>query len=189
MALVCIYIYISISREDYVLLPLLTFSLFDVPGLVTMSGQGSSSSSGGGSLQQMQASSLPGGGYQPMDCESSPRHTGSRRAITTGYPSTSATGVPVSAPMSMQSMDSSLIQSSLGSYNSLILPGIPHLPAMMTSPMIQQQNFYNYGYSATDTHGMVRQPSTVSSGNQRDPEREDSPMVGVCVQQSPVAIH
>lgn len=153
-----------------------------------MSGQGSSSSSGGGgSLQQMQASSLPGG-YQPMDCDSSPRHTGSRRAITTGYP-TSASGVPASAPMSMQSMDSSLIQSSLGSYNSLILPGIPHLPAMMTSPMIQQQNFYNYGYSATDTHGMVRQPSTVSSGNQRDPEREDSPMVGVCVQQSPVAIH
>ncbi|KAL6267459.1 hypothetical protein P5V15_000535 [Pogonomyrmex californicus] len=160
-------------------------------GLVTMSGQGSSSSSsgGGGSLQQMQASSLPGGSYQPMDCESSPRHTGSRRAITTGYPSTSATGVPASAPMSMQSMDSSLIQSSLGSYNSLILPGIPHLPAMMTSPMIQQQNFYNYGYPTTDTHSMVRQPSTVSSGKQRDPEREDSPMVGVCVQQSPVAIH
>ncbi|XP_070156179.1 serine/threonine-protein kinase minibrain [Polyergus mexicanus] len=161
-------------------------------GLVTMSGQGGSgSSSSGGSLQQMQASSLPGGGYQPMDCESSPRHTGSRRAITTGYPSTSA-GAPASAPMttSMQSMDSSLIQSSLGSYNSLILPNIPHLPAMMTSPMIQQQNFYNYGYSTADAHGMVRQPSTVSTGNQRDPaEREDSPMVGVCVQQSPVAIH
>lgn len=153
-----------------------------------MSGQGSSSSSSGGSLQQMQASSLPGGGYQPMDCESSPRHTGSRRAtITTGYSSTSATGVLASAPMSMQSMDSSLIQSSLGSYNSLILPAIPHLPAMMTSPMIQQQNFYNYGYTATDGHGIVRQPSTVPSGNQRDPDREDSPMVGVCVQQSPVA--
>lgn len=157
-----------------------------------MSGQGSGGSSSGGSSLQMQASSLPGG-YQPMDCESSPRHSGSRRAITTGYPSTSSSatgGVPASsAPMSMQSMDSSLIQSSLGSYNSLILPGIPHLPAMMTSPMIQQQNFYNYGYSTTDTHGMVRQPSTVSTGNQRDPEREDSPMVGVCVQQSPVAIH
>jgi len=171
-----------------------------------MSGQGGGSSSsssgggggGGGGLQQMQTSSLPGSGsgggsggsYQPMDCESSPRHTAGRRAITTGYPSTSsATGVPASAPMSMQSMDSSLIQSSLGSYNSLILPGIPHLPAMMTSPMIQQQNFYNYSYSANDAHGMVRQPSTVSTGNQRDPEREDSPMVGVCVQQSPVAIH
>lgn len=164
-------------------------SFFHVPGLVTMSGQGSGGSSGGSSLQ-LQASSLPGG-YQPMDCESSPRHSGSRRAITTGYPSTSsATGVPASsAPMSMQSMDSSLIQSSLGSYNSLILPGIPHLPAMMTSPMIQQQKFYNYGYSTADTHGIVRQPSTVSTGNQRDPEREDSPMVGVCVQQSPVAIH
>lgn len=60
---------------------------------------------------------------------------------------------------------------------------------MMTSPMIQQQNFYNYGYSTTDAHGIVRQPSTVSTGKQRDPEREDSPMVGVCVQQSPVAIH
>lgn len=169
----------------------LSFSLFRVPGLVTMSGQGSGGNSSGGSSLQMQASSLPGG-YQPMDCESSPRHSGSRRAITTGYPSasSSSTGVPASsASMSMQSMDSSLIQSSLGSYNSLILPGLPHLPAMMTSPMIQQQNFYNYGYSKTDTHGMVRQPSTVSTGNQRDPEREDSPMVGVCVQQSPVAIH
>lgn len=171
----------------------LIFFFFDVPGLVTMSGQGGS---GGGSLQQIQTSSLPGGGYQPMDCESSPRHTGGggRRAITTGYPSTSAGAAASSAPMttSMQSssMDSSLIQSSLGSYNSLILPNIPHLPAMMTSPMIQQQNFYNYGYSTADAHGMVRQPSTVSTGNQRDPaEREDSPMVGVCVQQSPVAIH
>lgn len=167
----------------------LTFSvsLLHIPGLVTMSGQGSGgSSSSGGSSQQMQASSLPGG-YQPMECESSPRHTGSRRAITTGYPSTSSsTGVPASsAPMSMQSMDNSLIQSSLG-YKSLI---IPHLPAMITTPMIQQQNFYTYGYTKTDTHGMTRQPSTVSTGNQRDPEREDSPMVGVCVQQSPVAIH
>lgn len=150
-----------------------------------MSGQGSNSSA---SSLQMQASSLPGG-YQPMDCESSPRHSVSRRAITTGYPSTSSTGVSASAPMSMQSMDSSLIQSSLGSYNSLILPGIPHIPAMMTSPMIQQQNFYNYGYSTNDTHGIVRQPSAVSTSNQRDPEREDSPMVGVCVQQSPVVIH
>lgn len=152
-----------------------------------MSGQGSSSS---GSL--MQVSSLPGS-YQPMECEASPRHSSSRRGITTGYPSTSATGVSASTSSmsSMQPMDNnSLIPSSLGSYNSLILPGIPHLPAMMTSPMIQQQNFYNYGYSTTDTHGMVRQPSTVSTGKQRgDPEREDSPMVGVCVQQSPVAIH
>ncbi|XP_033192189.1 serine/threonine-protein kinase minibrain isoform X1 [Bombus vosnesenskii] len=152
-------------------------------GLVTMSGQGSNNSG-----NPMQVSSLPGG-YQPMECESSPRHLGNRRVVTTNYPSTSATGVSASGPMSMQSVDSSLIQSSLGSYNSLILPGIPHLPAMMTSPMIQQQNFYNYGYSTTDTHGIVRQPSTVSTGKQRDPEREDSPMVGVCVQQSPVAIH
>lgn len=150
-------------------------------GLVTMSGQ----SSGSSSLMQMP--SLPGG-YQPMECESSPRHSGSRRAITSRYSST-ATGVPTSAPSSMPSMDGSLIQSSLGSYNSLILPGIPHLPGMMASPMIQQQNYYNYGYPAGDAHGMVRQPSTVASGKQRDPEREDSPMVGVCVQQSPVAIH
>ncbi|XP_076650696.1 minibrain [Halictus rubicundus] len=152
-------------------------------GLVTMSGQGSSNSG-----NPMQGSSLPGG-YQPMECESSPRHMANRRVVATSYPSTSATGVSASGPMSMQSVDSSLIQSSLGSYNSLILPGIPHLPAMMTSPMIQQQNFYNYGYPTTDTHGIVRQPSTVSTGKQRDPEREDSPMVGVCVQQSPVAIH
>jgi len=174
-----------------------------------MSGQGggsSSSSSGGGgggggggsgSGNLQQTSSIPGSGsgggsggsYQPMDCESSPRHMAGRRTITTGYPSTSSTSGVSAQSMSMQSMDSSLIQSSLGSYNSLILPGIPHLPAMMTSPMIQQQNFYNYSYSTNDTHGMVRQPSTVSAGNQRDPEREDSPMVGVCVQQSPVAIH
>lgn len=146
-----------------------------------MSGQ----SSGSSSLMQMP--SLPGG-YQPMECESSPRHSGSRRPITSRYSST-ATGVPTSAPSSMPSMDGSLIQSSLSSYNSLILPGIPHLPGMMTSPMIQQQNYYNYGYPAGDAHGMVRQPSTVASGKQRDPEREDSPMVGVCVQQSPVAIH
>ncbi|XP_043800817.1 serine/threonine-protein kinase minibrain [Apis laboriosa] len=152
-------------------------------GLVTMSGQGSNNSG-----NPMQISSLPGG-YQPMECDSSPRHLGNRRVITTNYSSTSATGVSASGPMSMQSVDSSLIQSSLGSYNSLILPGISHLPAMMTSPMIQQQNFYNYSYSTTDTHGIVRQPSTVSTGKQRDPEREDSPMVGVCVQQSPVAIH
>ncbi|XP_053984542.1 serine/threonine-protein kinase minibrain [Hylaeus anthracinus] len=151
-------------------------------GLVTMSGQGSSNSG-----NPIQGSSLPG--YQPMECDSSPRHLGNRRVGTTSYPSTSATGVSASGPMSMQSVDSSLIQSSLGSYNSLILPGIPHLPAMMTSPMIQQQNFYNYGYPTTDAHGIVRQPSTVSTGKQRDSEREDSPMVGVCVQQSPVAIH
>ena len=177
-----------------------------------MSGQGSGSGSAGGGSGNgstnslMQVSSLPGG-YQPMDCESSPRQTTSRRAITTGaYPSvassssaiaaTAATGIstggPISAPTSMQSIDNSLIPSSLGSYNSLILPGIPHLPAMMTSPMIshqQQQNFYNYGYPTADTHGIVRQPSAVSTGKQRDPDREDSPMVGVCVQQSPVAIH
>ncbi|OAD51871.1 Serine/threonine-protein kinase minibrain [Eufriesea mexicana] len=152
-------------------------------GLATVLGQGSNNSG-----NPMQISSLPGG-YQSMECESSPRHLGNRRVVTTNYPSTSATGVSASGAMSMQSVDSSLIQSSLGSYNSLILPGIPHLPAMMTSPMIQQQNFYNYGYSTTDAHGIVRQPSTVSTGKQRDPEREDSPMVGVCVQQSPVAIH
>ena len=150
-----------------------------------MSGQGSSSTCS--SLMQIQPS-VPGG-YQPMECESSPRHSCNRRAITTSYPSTSAAGVPTSAPTSMQSMDNSLIQSSLGSYNSIILPGIPHLPAMMTSPMIQQQNFYNYGYPGADAHAMVRQPSTVTAGKQRDSEREDSPMVGVCVQQSPVAIH
>lgn len=159
------------------------FCFLNVLGLVTMSGQGSNNSG-----NTMQISNLPGG-YQPMECESSPRHLGNRRVVTTNYPSTSATGVSASGPMSMQSVDSSLIQSSLGSYNSLILPGIPHLPAMMTSPMIQQQNFYNYSYSTTDAHGIVRQPSTVSTGKQRDPEREDSPMVGVCVQQSPVAIH
>lgn len=159
------------------------FCSLGVPGLVTMSGQGSSNSG-----NPMQVSSLPGG-YQPMECESSPRHLGNRRVVTASYPSTSATGVSASGPMSMQSVDSSLKQSSLGSYNSLILPGISHLPAMMTSPMIQQQNFYNYGYPTTDAHGIVRQPSTVSTGKQRDPEREDSPMVGVCVQQSPVVIH
>lgn len=182
---------------------------FDFAGLVTMSGQGSGSGGsgsygGGGSGASgngggcsttsglIQGASLPGG-YQPMDCESSPRHSASRRAMTTGYPSSSssASGGPTSAPTSIQSIDNSLIPSSLGSYNSLILPGIPHLPAMMTSPMIhQQQNFYNYGYPSGDAHGMVvRQPSAVSTGKQRDPEREDSPMVGVCVQQSPVAIH
>lgn len=152
-------------------------------GLVTVSGQGSGS---GASL--MQASSLPSG-YQAMDCESSPRSLSGRRGTATSgcYPSTSATGMPSSAPVSMQSMDSSLIQSSLGSYNSLILPGIQHLPAMITSPMIQQQGFYNYSYPSADGH--VRQPSSVSGSKQRDSEREDSPMVGVCVQQSPVAIH
>lgn len=132
--------------------------------------------------------SVPGG-YQPMECDSSPRHSCSRRAIITNYPSTSVAGTTASAPTSMQSVDSSLLQNSLGSYNSLILPGISHLPAMMTSPMIQQQNFYNYGYPSTDAHTMARQPSTVTAGKQRDSEREDSPMVGVCVQQSPVAIH
>jgi len=55
--------------------------------------------------------------------------------------------------------------------------------------MIQQQNFYNYGYPSADGHVIARQPSSVSGGKQRDSEREDSPMVGVCVQQSPVAIH
>lgn len=157
-------------------------------------GSGGSGSVVGGSASTsliMQSASLPGG-YQPMDCESSPRQSSNRRAITTSYPSSSsATGATTSAPTSIQTMDNTnLIPSSLGSYNSLILPGIPHLPAMMTSPMIhQQQNFYNYGYPSGDAHGMVRQPSSVSTGNQRDPEREDSPMVGVCVQQSPVAIH
>ncbi|XP_034938495.1 serine/threonine-protein kinase minibrain isoform X2 [Chelonus insularis] len=152
-------------------------------GLVTMSGQSSGSTN-----SLMQVLNLPGG-YQPMECESSPRHSVSRRAITTGYSSTPATEAPTSAPTSMSSMDNSRIQSSLGSYNSLILPGMAHLPAMMTSPMIQQQNFYNYGYSGTDSHAIVRQPASVATGKQRDPEREDSPMVGVCVQQSPVAIH
>ncbi|XP_015518358.1 serine/threonine-protein kinase minibrain [Neodiprion pinetum] len=155
-------------------------SLSQDHGLLTMSGQ----SSGTSSLMQMP--SLPGG-YQPMECESSPRHSGSRRAITSRY--TSTTGASTSAASSMQSMDGSLIQNSLSSYNSLILPGIPHLPSMMASPMIQQQNYYNYGYPAADAHGMIRQTSTVTSTKQRDPEREDSPMVGVCMQQSPVAIH
>ncbi|XP_046749728.1 serine/threonine-protein kinase minibrain [Diprion similis] len=150
-------------------------------GLLTMAGP----SSGSSSLMQMP--SLPGG-YQPMECESSPRHSGSRRAITSRYTSTT-TGVSTSAASSMQSMDGSLIQNSLSSYNSIILPAIPHLPSMMASPMIQQQNYYNYGYPAADAHGMMRQTSTVTSGKQRDPEREDSPMVGVCMQQSPVAIH
>ncbi|XP_066589241.1 serine/threonine-protein kinase minibrain [Prorops nasuta] len=150
-------------------------------GLVTMSGQGSSSSSS----SLMQVSSVSG--YQPMECESPPRHSTGRRAVTggTGGGSTSsyATASSASGPMSM---DSSLLPSSLGPYNTLILPGIPHLPAMMSSPMIQQQNFYNYGYSSTDGH--VRQPSTTTN-KQRDPERDDSPRGCVCVQQSPVAIH
>ncbi|XP_015109777.1 serine/threonine-protein kinase minibrain [Diachasma alloeum] len=154
-------------------------------GLVTMSGQGSGSSS-----SLMQVPSLPGV-YQPMECESSPRQCGNRRINTTLYPSAaSATEVSTtSAPTSMQSMDNSRIQSSLGTYNSLILPGMGHLPAMMTSPMIPQQNFYNYSYGGNDAHGIVRQPTSVATSKQRDPEREDSPMVGVCVQQSPVAIH
>ncbi|KAK0085903.1 hypothetical protein PV325_004243 [Microctonus aethiopoides] len=156
---------------------------FQYVGLVTMSGHSSGSTN-----SLMQVPSLPAG-YQPMECESSPRHLGIRRTITIGYPSTPATEAPTSAPTSMQSTDNSRLQSSLGSYNSLILPGMAHLPAMMTSPMIQQQNFYNYGYSGTDSHGIVRQQTSVTTGKQRDPEREDSPMVGVCVQQSPVAIH
>jgi dual specificity tyrosine-phosphorylation-regulated kinase 1 len=157
-------------------------------GLVAMSGQGSGSSS-----SLMQVSSLPGGSYQPMECESSPRHTGNRRHLAPGYSLTTSSNSEVSntstAPTSIQSMDNSRIQSSLGTYNSLILPGMAHLPAMMTSPMIQQQNFYNYGYPSGDSHAIVRPPASVSTGKQRDPEREDSPMVGVCVQQSPVAIH
>ncbi|XP_017892867.1 serine/threonine-protein kinase minibrain isoform X2 [Ceratina calcarata] len=192
-------------------------------GLVTMSGQGSNSA----------GNPMPsgGGGYQPMECDASPRHTtgnssngGNHRRGGGVYPSTSTNvvaGMPVtssssssSSSSSMQqqsssnvdssnggggvgggSNGSSLMQTSLNSYNSLILPGIPHLPAMMTSPMIQQQNFYKYGYAMTaagDDHAaMVRQSSSVNTGKQRgDPgEREDSPMVGVCVQQSPVAIH
>ncbi|XP_057328860.1 serine/threonine-protein kinase minibrain [Microplitis mediator] len=153
-------------------------------GLVTMSGQGSGSTS-----SLMQVLGMPGG-YQPMECESSPRHSSGRRVITTGYPSSSASNDgPASGPASIQSIDNSRLQSSLGTYNSLILPGMAHLPAMMTSPIIQQQNFYNYGYTGTDTHGIVRQPASVTTSKQRDPEREDSPMVGVCVQQSPVAIH
>lgn len=154
--------------------------------MVSVSGQGQGSSNSS-SLMAVQPN-VPAG-YQLMECESSPRYLCSRRAITTSYPSTSAAGMPTSAPTSMQSMDSSLIQSSLGSYNSLILPSISHLPAMMTSPLIHQQSFYNYGYPSADAHAMVRQPSAVSAGKQRDSEREDSPMVGVCVQQSPVAIH
>ncbi|XP_033221358.1 serine/threonine-protein kinase minibrain [Belonocnema kinseyi] len=155
-------------------------------GMVSVPGQGQGIRNSS-SLMTVQPN-VPAG-YQPMECESSPRHLCSRRAITTSYPSTSTASMPTSAPTCMQSMDNSLIQSSLGPYNSLILPSISHLPAMMTSPMIQQQSFYNYGYPSTDTHAMVRQPSTVSAGKQRDSEREDSPMVGVCVQQSPVAIH
>lgn len=145
-----------------------------------MSGQGSGSSS------SMQVPSLPGV-YQPMDCESSPRHSVNRRNPTL-YPSTPpTTDVPTTAPMSLQSMDNTRLQSSLGTYNSLILPGMGHLPGIMTSPMIPQQNYYNYGYTSNDGH--VRQPATGTTTKQRDPEREDSPMVGVCVQQSPVAIH
>lgn len=154
-----------------------------------MSGQGSSgASSGGGSSSGGGGASSSSGGtgmqtlaaaFQPMDCESSPRHSGAsaRRA----YAASSST--------SMASVDTggALMQSSLGSYNSLILPNIPHLPAMMSSPMMQQPNFYNYGYPNAEPH-MARQPS-VAAAKQRDPEREDSPMVGVCVQQSPVAIH
>ncbi|XP_044583547.1 serine/threonine-protein kinase minibrain isoform X2 [Cotesia glomerata] len=155
-------------------------------GLVTMSGQGSGSTS-----SLMQVLGMPGG-YQSMECESSSRHSSSRRVMTTGYPSSASASIdaPASGPASIQSMDNnSRIQSSLGTYNSLILPGMAHLPNIMTSPMIPQQNFYNYGYTGADTHGIIRQPASVTTGKQRDPEREDSPMVGVCVQQSPVAIH
>ena len=183
-----------------------------------MPGQGSSSSSGvgggsgSGSSGMLQAPQSLGGSFQPMECESSPRHSlglGGRRATagpsSTGSGSGSGGGgssAPASsAPASIDG--GSLIQSSLGSYNSLILPSIPHLPAaMMGSPMAgihhhhhQQPSFYNYAGYGSGPEGGHRQvvvPSqvVVAGGKQRaDAEREDSPMVGVCVQQSPVAIH
>jgi dual specificity tyrosine-phosphorylation-regulated kinase 1 len=187
-----------------------------------MSGQGSSSSSSGGVILNISGSgsgnsSSTGTGssvlhapqslnssssYQPMECESSPRHSfniGRRPTITSNM----NTGTSITASMdagngcnsrgSSSNNNSALIQSSLSSYNSLILPNIPHLP-MTSIHHHQQPNFYNYtGYNAgSENHRQVVVPAqvVVTGGKQRsDAEREDSPMVGVCVQQSPVAIH
>lgn len=174
-----------------------------------MSGQGSSSGGGGSGssgstgsgIQHQPVSSSGSGSYQPMECESSPRHTlglGGRRPTGSSNAPTSSAPASIDAG-SGNGGGSSLIQSSLGSYNSLILPSIPHLPAaMMGSPMSgihhQQPSFYNYtGYGAgPEGHRQVVVPSqvVVAGAKQRaDADREDSPMVGVCVQQSPVAIH
>ncbi|XP_001606660.1 serine/threonine-protein kinase minibrain [Nasonia vitripennis] len=167
-------------------------------GLVSMSGQGSSSGGGGSGSS---GSTGSGAQHQPMECESSPRHTlglGGRRPTGSSNAPTSSAPASIDAG-SGNGGGSSLIQSSLGSYNSLILPSIPHLPAaMMGSPMSgihhQQPSFYNYAsYGAgTEGHRQVVVPSqvVVAGAKQRaDADREDSPMVGVCVQQSPVAIH
>ncbi|KAF7992905.1 hypothetical protein HCN44_005686 [Aphidius gifuensis] len=151
-------------------------------GLVTMSGQANGSSNN----SLMQVPNIPSGSYQPMECESSPRHTSNRRQLAPGYLSTTTTTIETSntstiSSSSIQSLDNnSRIQSSLGTII---------LPAMITSPMIQQQNYYKYGYQNNDTHTIVGRQQTTTTVKQRDPEREDSPMVGVCVQQSPVAIH
>lgn len=151
-----------------------------------MSGQGNGSSSSSSMIQVPSNQSV---NYQPMDCggESSPRQNKNRRQLSSqSYQQPSSS---LNEQQLNQQIDnnSSRIQSSLGSYNSLILPGMAHLPAMITSPIIQQQNYYNYGYQSGDTHGGRQQQTT--NVKQRDNEREDSPMVGVCVQQSPVAIH
>lgn len=150
-------------------------------GLVTISGQGNGSSNN----SLMQVPNIPSGNYQPMECESSPRHTSNRRQLAPGYLSTTTTietsNTSTISSSSMQSLDNnSRIQSSLGTII---------LPAMITSPMIQQQNYYKYGYQNNDSHTIVGRQQTTTTVKQRDPEREDSPMVGVCVQQSPVAIH
>lgn len=188
------------------------------PGLVSMSGQGSSS----GCSRSLSANASGGGTYQPMDCESSPRagahlslttrraaaaattssttsSSGSNLSVSTHPPMSSA---PASIDASSSTNSSSLIQSSLGSYNSLILPSIPHLPAaaMIGSGIHhhQQPSFYNYHHhhhhsgfgSGSEGHRQVVVPAQVVGSKQRaDADREDSPMVGVCVQQSPVAIH
>ncbi|KAL7297343.1 hypothetical protein TKK_0009735 [Trichogramma kaykai] len=176
-------------------------------GLTSTSGQGSSSS-GNGSAS---------GSQQRMDV--SPRHsstsgivgTGSSRRLPAMAPTSSA---PASIDASTGSAGvGSLPQtaSSLSSYSSL-LPSIPLLPSASAMTGMhhhhptthqphrqhQQAGYYNYSnyvpVNAEPHHRQVGVSSQVAAGSKQRgsdhaAEREDSPMVGVCVQQSPVAIH
>lgn len=94
-----------------------------------------------------------------------------------------------SVPTSLDCTQTGSVNMQLGSYQVLPLSGAVYRGQMVAQPGFQSTNVSHYG--VTPSSGPSTQPSSLSSTEipRRSSGSEESPMVGVCVEQSPVPSH